>query len=76
MAQKNGTVRAEIAGHGQYETTAHALDDLIHGYWDVPIEKLFQQIKERHGDPYYDTTGLARIEAILILAELDGMATN
>lgn len=76
MAQKDGTVRAEIAGHGQYETTARDLDTLIHEHWGTPVHKLFKELKERQGDPYYDTTGLTKIEAIMILAELDGLATN
>lgn len=76
MAQKAGTVRAEIAGHGQYETTARDLDALLHEHWGTPVHKLFSEIKERLGDPYYDTTDLTKIEAIMILAELSGLATN
>lgn len=76
MAQKHGTVRAEIAGHGQYETSAAALDELIRQHWDTPLPRLYAEIKERQGDPEYDTAGLTKIEAILIIAELDGLATN
>jgi hypothetical protein len=76
MAQKHGTIRAEIAGHGQYETSAAALDELLMSYWSWPISKLYREIKERQGDPEYDTEGLRKIEAILILAELEGLATN
>lgn len=76
MGQKHGTVRAEIAGHGQYETTAAALDELLMSHWDRPLKDLVAEIKERHGDPYYDSHGLRKIEAILILAELEGLATN
>lgn len=74
--QKTGTVRAEIAGHGQYETTARDLETMLHEHWGTPVHKLFEQIKRRHGDPGYDTSDLTKIEAIMILAELDGLATN
>lgn len=76
MAQRSGTIRAEIAGHGQYETAARDLDALIHIHWDTPVYKLSAEIKERLGDPGYDTSGLTKIEIIMILAELSGLATN
>lgn len=73
---KTGRVRAEIAGHGQYETTAQSLDEMINEYWPIPLRKLYRELKERQGDPEYDTTGLTKIETIMILAELSGLATN
>jgi hypothetical protein len=76
MAQRHGTVRAEIAGHGQYETSAKDLDELIYEWWPLPLHKLYEEIKGRHGDPGYGTSGLTKIEAIMILAELEGLATN
>lgn len=76
MGQRNGTVRAEIAGHGQYETTAKALDAMLELYWDRPLGELYKLLKEGHGDPGYDTSGLTRTEAIMILQELEGHATN
>ncbi len=76
MAQKQGTVRAEIRGHGQYETLAGDLDELIEMHWNRPLKELADEVRERHGDPAYVTRGLARIELILIIAELDGRATN
>jgi hypothetical protein len=76
MGQKHGTVRAEIAGHGQYETSAKALDELIHEWWPVSLHKLYEEIKELQGDRYYDTHGLTKIEAVFIIAELTGHATN
>jgi hypothetical protein len=76
MGQRHGTIRAEIAGHGQYETTFKALDAMLELYWDAPLTKLYAEIKERTGDPWYDTSDLTRIEAIMILQELEGHATN
>jgi hypothetical protein len=76
MGQKLGTVRAEIRGHGQYETTGAALDELISEWWSVPLHKIYAEIKERQGDSFYDTAGLSKIEALLIMAELLGLATN
>lgn len=76
MGQKHGHVRAEIAGHGQYQCTATSLDTLIELHWDRSVRSLAEEVKERHGDQYYDTHGLAKIELIMILAELSGLATN
>lgn len=76
MTQRHGTIRAEIAGHGQYETTFKALDALLEMYWDEPLTRLYARLKEEQGDPYYDTHGMTRIEAIMVLAELRGHATN
>lgn len=76
MGQRNGTVRAEITGHGQYECTAADLDVLIEEHWGDTIESLRRAVKDGHGDPEYDTHGLAKIELILIIAELSGFATN
>lgn len=72
----HGHVRAQIAGHGQYQCTATSLDTLIENYWHRSTRSLAQEVKERHGDPEYDTHGLAKIELILIIAELSGLATN
>lgn len=76
MAQRHGTVRAEISGHGQYECRAADLDALITEHWDDTMESLRKDVKDAHGDPYYDTDGLSKIELILIIAELSGLATN
>lgn len=76
MGQKTGTIRAEIAGHGQYETTFAAFEALQEMYAPLTLARLFAEIKDRQGDPEYDTAGLTRTEAIMILAELNGMATN
>lgn len=71
-----GHVRATIAGHGQYQTTFKALDAMLELYWDQPLSKLYRTLKERTGDPEYDTHDLTRVEAIMILQELEGHATN
>lgn len=76
MAQHHGTVRAEIAGHGQYETRASDLCALIDEHWDDSMDSLRKDVKDFHGDPYYDTDGLTKIELIMIIAELSGLATN
>lgn len=76
MGQKYGTVRAEIAGHGQYETTAVALDELISEHWSKSRATLIKDVKEMQGDQAYDCHGLSRIELILIIAELTGLAIN
>lgn len=72
----HGHVRAEITGHGQYQCTAKALDALLERYWDTPVSRLYEEIKDEQGDPYYETDGLTKVEAIMILAELRGHATN
>lgn len=72
----HGHVRAQIAGHGQYQCTATSLDTLIENYWHRSARSLAQEVKDRQGDPEYDTHGLAKIELILIIAELSGLATN
>lgn len=69
-------VRAEIAGHGQYQCAAVSLDALIDEFWGLSRAKLIAELKERQGDPEYDTHGLSKIEMIMILAELSGLATN
>jgi hypothetical protein len=71
-----GNVRTEIAGHGQYQCTAVDLDALIEEHWGDSVEKLRRLVKETQGDPEYDTHGLAKIELIMIIAELSGFATN
>jgi len=76
MGQHHGTIRAEISGHGQYETSAAALDSLIDENWHRSRAALVAEVKDRQGDPEYDTYGLGKIELILIIAELDGLATN
>lgn len=76
MAQRTGTLRANIAGHGQFETTFAAFEALQERYDFCTRERLYDEIKELQGDPEYDTAGLTRTEALLILAELNGMATN
>ena len=76
MAQRHGTVRAEISGHGQYETSAAALDALIDANWGCSRAALIAEVKDRQGDSEYDCHGLGKIELILIIAELDGLATN
>lgn len=74
--QKPGHIRAEIAGHGTYETTFAALDAMLELYWDKPLSELYAMLKEGHGDPGYETARLTRTEAIMILQELEGHATN
>lgn len=74
--QQTGTVRAEIAGHGQFETSGTSLDKLINRHWEMSLKELGNEIKERLGDPTYATEGLSKIELMLIIAELDGLATN
>lgn len=74
--QKPGHIRAEIVGHGTYETTFKALDAMLEMYWDTPLPELYRLLKEGHGDPGYSTTRMTRTEAIMILQELQGHATN
>lgn len=76
MNQKYGHVRAEIAGHGQYQCTATSLDLMIENYWHRSARSLTEEIQERQGDSSYNTHGMAKIELIMILAELSGLATN
>lgn len=76
MAQRRGTVRAETARHGQYETRATDLDALIEEHWGDSVEALRKSIRDWYGDPGHDLDGLAKIELILVIAELSGLATN
>jgi hypothetical protein len=76
MSQRHGTIRAEIAGHGQYETTFQAFEMVQASYDKVSLARLYEMLKEEHGDPEYDTSGLTRTECIMILSELRGHATN
>jgi len=76
MTQRTGTMRGEIAGHGQYETTFKAFEALQDQYDGWRMDRLVTEIKELQGDPEYDTEGLTRTEMLLILAELNGHATN
>lgn len=76
MASKYGHVTSEIAGRGQYQCTATSLDTLIENFWHRSVRSLAEEVKERQGDPEYDTHGLAKIELILIIAELSGLGTN
>jgi hypothetical protein len=76
MGQRNGTLRAEIAGHGQYETTFQAFEAVQEMYAGDPLRNLYRYLKEDHGDPEYDTSGLTRTECLMILQELRGHATN
>jgi hypothetical protein len=77
--QKTGTVRAEIAGHGQFETRGTSLDALIDRFWNMSREELNDEIHERVGDCdkiAFTTEGMSKIELLLIIAELSGLATN
>ena len=76
MAQRHGTIRAEIAGHGQYETTFRAFEAVQEMYEGDNLQTLYRYLKDEHGDPGYDTSGLTRTECIMILAELRGHSTN
>lgn len=74
--QENGTVRAEIAGHGQFETRGTSLDELINEHWNTPTDEIVAVIKEDTGYSEYSTEGMSKIELLLIVAELRGLATN
>lgn len=74
--QKPGTVRAEIAGHGTYETTFAAFEAMQELYDNDQLRTLYRYLREEQGDPGYVTKGLTRTECLMILAELRGHATN
>lgn len=76
MGQKRGTIRAEIAGHGQYETTFAAFEAVQEMYAGDDLRTLYRYLKEEHGDPEYDTSGMTRTECLMVLQELRGHATN
>lgn len=71
-----GHVRVEIAGHGQYQCRTADLDALIEEYWGDSMESLRKDIKDYHGDPDYNTHGMTKIELIMVIAEMSGLATN
>ncbi|MET9861982.1 hypothetical protein ABZY93_22205 [Streptomyces smyrnaeus] len=97
-------ITIEIKGHGQYQTTAHDLDQVIAHYLPASVKELRAKIRERTGEGceghYDDDTTLlsgggigeathcgesctdstrdlqTATECLMILAELDGYATN
>lgn len=60
--------------HGQYQTYVGRLDTLIARYLPASVEDLQEIIWERQGDPEYRVSTVT--EGLMILAELDGLATN
>lgn len=60
--------------HGQYQTTTIALDLMIGRYMPASPNDLQLEVRERHGDPEFRVTTVT--EGLMILAELDGHATN
>jgi hypothetical protein len=60
--------------HGQYQTRVAALDLMITRYLPASVNGLQTLIRERQGDESYKIGTVA--EGLMILAELDGHATN
>lgn len=60
--------------HGQYQTRVSALDLVIARYLPASPNDLQEEIRERTGDP--ERTVATMTEGLMILAELDGYATN
>jgi hypothetical protein len=72
-------ITVQSTEHGQYQTRLGSLDLIIQRYLGVgvgpeEVAALQDEIRERQGDSTYTVTSVA--EALMILAELDGLATN
>lgn len=72
----NGAIRANIAGHGSFTIRAIDLDAVIEEHWGDTPAQLIKSIKDAMGDPYYDASGMTKIELIMVVAELSGLGTN
>lgn len=73
---KKDLMTINLTGHGTFETTPDALERMIDRYWDYSSRNLRNEIQELSGDPGYEVSDLTRIACIMILAELNGFATN
>ncbi len=62
------------SAHGHFETTPEALDLMIGSYLPTSVQDLEKLIAERLGEARYPLTSV--IEGLMVLAELDGYATN
>ncbi|WP_138958983.1 hypothetical protein [Streptomyces sp. YIM 121038] len=60
--------------HGTYQTRVGALDIMIARYLPASSNGLQDLIRKRQGNPAYHVSTVS--EALMILAELDGFATN
>ncbi len=70
-------ITINITGHGQYQTDANHFDLMMAKYLHKSPCELRQQIEERSDYPpghYADVHTVT--ELLMILAELDGYATN
>lgn len=70
-------IRATITGHGTYQTSVNHFDLVIARYLPNSPYELRKLIEERSDYPpgHYDDVHTVT-ELLLILAELDGFATN
>lgn len=71
----DGKVTAYIEGHGQYQTSYEGIDTTIMRYANDSLAQLKIYIRERQGNDWYEDLS-TRFEALMILQELDGLATN
>jgi len=60
--------------HGQYRARVESLDLVIARYLPASVAGLREIIRERTGEPERTLTTI--MEGLMILAELDGFATN
>jgi hypothetical protein len=75
MIQPIDTVNLRSALHGGYQCKAADLDRAMSRYLPATMEELARQITERQGEiQVWKITSLT--EGLMILAELDGYATN
>lgn len=74
---KDSKITLIVGGHGQFETTFELFDSLMAEYAVFDVFMLHVEIKELVGDQGYEVSDLTtRIECLMILAELRGLATN
>ena len=69
-------ITISIRGHGEYQTTADGLDMLMYRYLPASVSELRAKIEQRSGGEI-DYSDLHTVtECLMVLAELDGCATN
>ncbi len=62
--------------HGTYQCSTESLELMISRYLPASRLALVQLVAERHGQEVSYWQDLTLVEALMVLAELDGLATN
>ncbi|MCP9209566.1 hypothetical protein [Streptomyces cucumeris] len=67
-------IKIKLAGHGLFQTNGHHFDQLMAKYLPASVAELRDGIGERIDIDYSDLETVT--ECLMVLAELDGLATN